>query len=76
MQEQVLTKHHPSNSSTIHPPTQLLSNLNSALLFLSVAQGEFSSNSDHWCDIEILKDLLTQTRDQIKAEYDKAAKLV
>ena len=76
MQEQVRTKHHPSNSSTIRPTNQPLSNLNSALLFLNVAQGEFSSNSDYWCDIEILKFLLTQTRDQIEAEYDEAAKLV
>jgi hypothetical protein len=76
MQEQEHTKYHPSNSSTIHPPNQPVSNLNCALLFLNVAQGEFSSNSGYWCDIEIMKYLLTQTRDQIKEEYDKVAKLV
>jgi hypothetical protein len=76
MHEKVRTKDRPSDSSTIHPTNQPLSNLNSALLFLNVAQGEFSSNSDYWCDIEILKYLLTQTRDEIKAEYDKVATLV
>ena len=76
MQEQVRMKYHPSNLSTIRPPNQPLSNLNSALLFLDVAQAEFSTNSGYWCDIEIVKHLLIQTRDQIKAEYDKVAKLV
>jgi hypothetical protein len=72
----VRTKCHPSDLSTISPTNQPLSDLNSALLFLGVAQAEFSSNSGHWCDIEIVKDLLVQTRDQIKAEYDKVAELV
>jgi hypothetical protein len=76
MQEQVRTKYHPSNLSTIRPPNQPLSSLNSALLFLDVAQAEFSSNSGYWCDIAIVKYLLVQTRDQIKEEYDKVARLV
>jgi hypothetical protein len=76
MQEEVRTMCHPSNLSTISPPSQPVRNLNLALLFLDVAQAEFSSNSGYWCDIEILKDLLTRTHDQIKAEYDKVAKLV
>jgi hypothetical protein len=74
--QEVRTKYYPSDLSTISPPNQPLSNLNGALLFLSIAQAEFSSNSGYWCDIEIMKYLLTQTRDQIKAEYDKVAKLV
>jgi hypothetical protein len=76
MQEQVRTKYDPSNSSTILYTNQPGRNLNIALLFLDVAQAEFSSNSAHWCDIEIVKHLLIQTRDQIKAESDKVAKLV
>jgi hypothetical protein len=76
MQEEVSTQYHPSNLSTIRPPNQTVRNLNLSLLFLDVAQAGFSSNSGHWCDIEIVKHLLIQTRDQIKAEYDKAAKLV
>jgi hypothetical protein len=76
MQEQVGTKYDPSNSSTIFQTNQPGRNLSIALLFLDVAQGEFSSNSRYWCDIEIVKHLLIQTRDQIKAEYDKVAKLV
>jgi hypothetical protein len=76
MQEQVRTKYHPPHLSTIVQTNQPVGNLNSALLFLDVAQGEFSSNSAYWCDIEIVKHLLIQTRDQIKAEYDKVAKLV
>ena len=47
-----------------------------ALLFLDVAQAEFSSNSGYWCDIAIVKYLLVQTRDQIKEEYGKVATLV
>ena len=76
MQEQVCTKYDPSNSSTILYTNQPGRNLNIALLFLDVAQAEFSSNSAYWCDIEIVKHLLIQTRDQIKAESDKVAKLV
>jgi hypothetical protein len=76
MREQVRTKYDPSNSSTILYTNQPGRNLNIALLFLDVAQAEFSSNSAYWCDIEIVKYLLIQTRDQIKAEYDKVAKLV
>jgi len=76
MQEQVRTKYDPSNSSTILYTNQPGRNLNIALLFLDVAQAEFSSNSAYWCDIEIVKYLLIQTRDQIKAESDKVAKLV
>jgi hypothetical protein len=76
MQEQVRTKYDPSNSSTILYTNQPGRNLNIALLFLDVAQAEFSSNSAYWCDIEIVKHLLIQTRDQIKAESDKVAKLV
>ena len=76
MQEQVRTMYHPSNLSTISPPSHPVRNLNLALLFLDVAQAEFSSNSGYWCDIEIVKHLLTKTHDQIKAEYDKVAKLV
>jgi hypothetical protein len=74
--QQVSTKYHPSHLSTTNPPDQPLSNLNSALMFLNVAQAEFLSNSDYWCHIEIVKHLLAQTRDQINAEYDKVAKLV
>ena len=76
MQEQVRMKYHPSNLPTIRPPNETVRNLTLSLLFLDVAQSEFSSNSGHWCDIEIVKHLLIQTRDQIKAEYDKVAKLV
>ena len=76
MREQVRTKYDPSNSSTILHTNQPGRNLNIALLFLDVAQAEFSSNSAYWCDIEIVKYLLIQTRDQIKAESDKVAKLV
>jgi hypothetical protein len=76
MQEQVRTKYHPSNPSTILQTNQPGRNLSIALLFLDVAQAEFSSNSGYWCDIEIVKHLLIQTRDQIKAKYDKVAKLV
>ena len=76
MQEEVSTQYHPSNLSTIRPPNHAGRNLNLALLFLDIAQAEFSSNSGYWCDIEILKYLLTQTRDEIKAEYDKVATLV
>jgi hypothetical protein len=76
LQMQVRTMYHPSNLSTISPPSQPVRNLNLALLSLDVAQAEFSSNSGYWCDIEILKDLLIRTHDQIKAEYDKVAKLV
>ena len=76
MQEEVRTQNHPSNLSTIRPPNHAGRNLNLALLFLDVAQAEFSSNSGYWCDIEIVKRLLTKTHDQIKAEYDKVAKLV
>jgi hypothetical protein len=76
MREQVRTKYDPSNSSTILYTNQPGRNLNIALLFLDVAQAEFSSNSAYWCDIEIVKYLLIQTRDQIKAESDKVAKLV
>jgi hypothetical protein len=76
MQEEVRTQYHPSNLSTIRLPNQTVRNLNLALLFLDVAQAEFSPNSGYWCDIEIVKHLLIQTRDQIKAEYDKVAKLV
>jgi hypothetical protein len=75
MQEQVRTKNHPSNSSTIRPPNQPISNLNGALLFLHVAQAEFSSNSDHGCDIDIITYLLTQTRDAIQTERDKGPNL-
>jgi hypothetical protein len=75
MQEQVRTKSHPSNPST-KLPKKNGRNLSIALLFLDVAQAEFSSNSEYWCDIEILKHLLIKTRDQIKADYDKVAKLV
>jgi hypothetical protein len=76
MQEQVRTKSHPSNPSTILQTSRAGSNLSIALLFLDVAQAEFSSNSGYWCDIEIVKYLLIQTRDQIKAKYDKVARLV
>jgi hypothetical protein len=76
MQEAVCTQDHPSNLSTIRPPNQNVRNLTLSLLFLDVAQSEFSTSSVHWCDIEIVKHLLIQTRDQIKAEYDKVAKLV
>jgi hypothetical protein len=76
MQEQVRPKYDPSNSSTILYTNQPGRNLNIALLFLDVAQAEFSSNSAYWCDIEIVKHLLIQTRDQIKVESDKVAKLV
>ena len=76
MQEQVRTKSHPSNPSTKLTKNQPGRNLSIALLFLDVAQAEFSSNSEYWCDIEILKHLLIKTRDQIKADYDKVAKLV
>jgi hypothetical protein len=76
MQEQVRTSSHPSNSFTICPPNQPVRNLKIALLFLDIAQSDFSSNSGYWCDIEIVKHLITQTLDQIKAEYDKVAKLV
>ena len=76
MQEEVCTQYHPSNLSTIRPPNQTVRNLTLSLLFLDVAQSEFSTSSVHWCDIEIVKHLLIQTRDQIKAEYDKVAKLV
>jgi hypothetical protein len=76
MQEQVLTNY-PSKLSTISPHTnQPVRNLNIALLFLNVAQSDFSSNSAYWCDIEIVKHLLTKTRGQIKAECDKVAKRV
>jgi hypothetical protein len=75
MQEQV-RPNYPSKLSTISPPHQPVRNLNIALLFLDVAQSDFSSNSAYWCDIEIVKHLLTKTRDQIKAECDKVAKLV
>jgi hypothetical protein len=75
MQKEVRTKYHPSNLSKIRPPIQHLSNLNSALLFLHVAQDEFSPNSLHWCDIDIISYLLTQTRDAIQTEHDKGAKL-
>jgi hypothetical protein len=75
MQEQVPTKHHLSIASTIRPPNQPISNINSALLFLHVAQEEFSSNSIYWCDIDIITYLLTQTRDAIQTEHDKGAKL-
>jgi hypothetical protein len=74
MQEQVRKKNHPSNSSTFRPPNQL-SNLNGALLFLHVAQEEFSSNSVHGCDIDIITYLLTQTRDAIQTERDKGPNL-
>ena len=76
MQEEVCTQYHPSNLSIIRPPNQNVRNLTLSLLFLDVAQSELSSNSGRWCDIEIVKHLLIQTRDQIKAEYDKVAKLV
>jgi hypothetical protein len=76
MQEEASTQYHPSNLSTIHPPNHTVRNLNLSLLFLDVAQAEFSFNSGDWCDIEIVKYLLIQTRDQIKAKYDKVAKLV
>jgi len=76
MQEEVRTQNHPSNLSTIRPPNHAGRNLNLALLFLDIAQAEFSSNSGYWFDIEIVKHLLIQTHDQIKAEYDRAAKLV
>jgi hypothetical protein len=76
MQEQVRTKYDPSNLSTILQTNQPAGNLNAALLFLDAAQAGFSSNSAYWCDIEIVKHLLIQTRDQIKAKYDKVAKLV
>jgi hypothetical protein len=76
MQEEVCTQYHPSNLSTIRPPNQTVRNLTLSLLFLDVAQAEFSSNSAYWCDIEIVKHLLIQTRDQIKVESDKVAKLV
>lgn len=75
MQEKVRTKYHPSLSFLIRPPTRHLSNLNSALLFLNVAQEEFPSNSLYWCDIDIVRYLLTQTRDAIQAEHDKGPKL-
>jgi hypothetical protein len=55
MQEEVGTQYHPSNLSTIRPPNHTVSNLNLALLFLDVAQAEFSSNSGYWCDIEIVR---------------------
>jgi hypothetical protein len=76
MQEEVRTKYHPSNLSTIRQTNLPAHNLNSALLFLNVAQADFPTNSAYWCDIEIVKHLLIQTRDQIKAEYDKGARLV
>jgi hypothetical protein len=76
MQEKVCTQYHPSNLSAIRPPNQNVRNLTLSLLFLDVAQSELSTSSVHWCDIEIVKHLLNQTRDQIKAEYDKVAKLV
>jgi hypothetical protein len=76
MQKDVCTQYHPSNLPTIRPPNETVRNLTLSLLFLDVAQSEFSSNSGRWCDIEIVKHLLIQTRDQIKAEYDKVAKLV
>jgi hypothetical protein len=76
MQEEVRTKYHPSSLSTIRQTNLPARNLNIALLFLDVAQADFSTNSGYWCDIEIVKHLLIQTRDQIKAEYDKVAKLV
>ena len=76
MQVQVSTKYDPSNSSTILHTNQPGRNLNIALLFLDVAQADFSPNSGYWCDIEIVKHLLIQTRDQIGAEYDRLAKLV
>jgi hypothetical protein len=75
MQEQVCTKYHPSNLSTILQTNQPAGNSNT-LLFLDVAQARFSFNSAYWCDMEIVKHLLIQTRDEIKAEYDKVAKLV
>jgi hypothetical protein len=75
MQEQVRKKNHPSNSSTFRPPNQPISNLNGALLFLHVAQEEFSSNSVHGCDIDIITYLLTQTRDAIQTERDKGPNL-
>jgi hypothetical protein len=76
MQEQVRTKSHRSNPSTKLTKNQPGRNLSIALLFLDVAQAAFSPNSGYWCDIEIVKYLLVQTRDQIKEEYDKVAKLV
>jgi hypothetical protein len=75
MLEKVHTKYPPSLSFPIRPPTQHLSNLNSALLFLNVAQEEFSSNSLYWCDIDIIRYLLTQTRDAIQGEHDKEPNL-
>jgi hypothetical protein len=75
MQEQVRTKNYPSNSSTTHPPNQPISNLNSALLFLRVAQDEFPPNSVYSCDIDIIIYLLTQTRDAIQTKHDKGPNL-
>jgi hypothetical protein len=75
MQEQGRPKGSPSNPSTIRPANPRISNLNSALLFLYVAQEEFSSNSVIWSDIEVIAYLLTQTRDSIQTEHDKGPKL-
>jgi hypothetical protein len=73
MQEQGRPKDSPSNPSAIRPVHPRISNLNSALLFLYVAQEEFSSNSVIWCDIDIITYLLTQTRDAIQTAHDKGA---